>query len=420
MTAGDDDSALRTAAALPAGSRDVLSAEAEDLRAIERALRERFAAWGYREVITPVLEFASVMDRAQEGGLADAFRLFDESGRVLVLRPDLTIPVARLIAGRLAEHPGPVRVYYVQTAFRPPAAGRAEPAELRQAGVELVGAAGPSADAEAIALLAESLAVAGAPGARIAVGDVWLVSAILEDAGVPEAARARMRAAVAGRDLVAWRAQARALGLPAESTAFLEDVPRIRGGAEVLDRIARAAPAAAGECDRLRQTLDLVERHDVGSAVQIDLGVLRDRPYYSGIVVEAFVPGVGAPVAAGGRYDGLAERFGRARPAVGFAIALDDLHRAVAARPAEGAATTHGVVLVGGMDADLAAAREARAAGVPVVSIEADDAGGEDLARADGRRFVARRGEEGFEVLDTISGERVTRTSLTEGIPSTA
>jgi NADPH-dependent 2,4-dienoyl-CoA reductase/sulfur reductase-like enzyme len=105
---------------------------------------------------------------------------------------------------------------------------------------------------------------------------------------------------------------------------------------------------------------------------------------------------------------------------VGFAIALDDLHRAVAARPAEGATRTHGVVLVGGMDADLAAAREARAAGVPVVSIEADDAGGEDLARADGRRFVARRGEEGFEVLDTISGERVTRTSLTEGIPSTA
>lgn len=318
-------------AALPTGTRDVLPAEAEELRGIEGALRARFAERGYREVITPFLELASVMDRAQEGGIDDAYRLFDESGRVLLLRPDLTIPVARLIATRLADHPDPVRVYYVQTAFRPPAPGRAEPAELRQAGVELVGAAGPAADAEAIALLAESLAAAGAPGARIALGDVWLMSAVLEDAAVPADVRARMQAAVAARDLVAWRAEARALDLSAAQAAFVEGVPRVRGRAEVLDRIAESGPAAAEECDRLRETLALVERHGAGGAVQIDLGVLRDRPYYSGIVLEAYAPGVGVPVAAGGRYDGLAERFGRPRPAVGFAIALDVLHRAVVA-----------------------------------------------------------------------------------------
>ena len=140
-------------ASLPVGSRDVLPAEATELRAIEAALTARFAAWGYREVVTPALEFASVMDRAAEGGLRHAFRLFDETGRVLVLRPDLTIPVARLVSGRLADHPGPVRVFYLGTAFQSPPAGRAWPAELRQAGIELVGAAGPAADAEVLALL---------------------------------------------------------------------------------------------------------------------------------------------------------------------------------------------------------------------------------------------------------------------------
>ena len=148
-------------AALPAGGKDVLAVEAQELRAIEGALRGRFGAFGYREVMTPVLEFAEVIDRAQEGGLREAFRLFDDAGRVLVLRPDLTIPVARLVATRMADHPGPVRVSYLARAFRPPPAGRPRPSEERQAGVELVGADGPGADAEALALLVESLRAAG-------------------------------------------------------------------------------------------------------------------------------------------------------------------------------------------------------------------------------------------------------------------
>src|SRR5262249_18050808 len=106
------------AAPLPAGARDVLPVEGEELAAIEGALRSAFPSFGYREVRTPVLEFADVMDRAQEGGLGGrAFRLFDDHGEVLVLRPDLTIPVARLVAGRLREHPGPVRVSYVAQAL---------------------------------------------------------------------------------------------------------------------------------------------------------------------------------------------------------------------------------------------------------------------------------------------------------------
>ncbi|MCU0308993.1 MAG: ATP phosphoribosyltransferase regulatory subunit, partial [Thermoleophilia bacterium] len=140
-------------AALPGGVRDVLPLESAEVRAVEAGLRRVFDAYGYREVMTPLLELAEVMDRAQEGGLGRAFRLFDDHGRVLVLRPDLTIPVARLVATRMAEHPGPVRVRYVARALRPPPPGRALEAEQRQAGVELVGLEGPAADAEVVALL---------------------------------------------------------------------------------------------------------------------------------------------------------------------------------------------------------------------------------------------------------------------------
>ena len=404
------------AARLPAGSRDVLPVEAEELREVERALREAFTAYGYREVMTPVLELAEVLDRAQEGGVGPAFRLFDDAGRVLVLRPDLTMPVARLVASRMSDHPGPVRVSYVARAFRPPPPGRARPAEQRQAGVELVGLDGPSADAEVVALLVDGLRRAGLPELRVGLGDVGLTAAVLDGLEVPEPARERLRAAAGARNLVAWRRAAAALGLSGPAAALVAELPGLRGGPEVLDRLAREAPRAAAGCARLARTLELLAASGAGDAVLIDLGVMRDWGYYTGIVFEAYAPGVGAPVAVGGRYDGVGARFGRGRPAVGFTITLDLLHRALGDGGRFGAAPRAGVVLAGGLDAELAAAREARAGGLAVVALPEGDERAEDLAAADGWRWVARRAGEGFAVLDRSSGARFECRSLGEAL----
>jgi ATP phosphoribosyltransferase regulatory subunit len=406
-------------AALPAGGKDVLAVEAQELRAVEAALRERFVRYGYREVMTPVLEFAEVVDRAQEGGLREAFRLFDDHGRVLVLRPDLTIPVARLVATRMADHPGPVRAFYLARAFRPPPPGRPRASEQRQAGVELVGANGPGADAEAIALLADSLSATGLEGLQIGVADVSLTAAVL-DAVVPDPeARAALRAALAARNVAGWRRLARGAGA-GERAGLLERLPTLRGGPEVLDEVVASVPEAAGACEGMARMLSIVGAHGAAGAVVIDLGVMRDWPYYSGIVCEAYAPGVGEPVAMGGRYDGLAGRFGRARPAVGFAIALDALHRALMASGAPPTPPREGVVLVGGLDEDPAGAAAARRAGVAVVALAAsDDDRAEALAQADGWRFVARRGDDGYAVLDRVTGERSSGVArLEEALPS--
>jgi ATP phosphoribosyltransferase regulatory subunit len=405
--------------ALPAGGKDVLAVEAQELRAVEAAVRERFTRYGYREVMTPVLEFAEVIDRAQEGGLREAFRLFDDHGRVLVLRPDLTIPVARLVATRMADHPGPVRAFYLARAFRPPPVGRPRASEQRQAGVELVGANGPGADAEAIALLADSLAAAGLEGLTVGVADVSLTGAVLEGAVADAELRAALRAVLAARDVAGWRRLARGAG-EGPAAELVERLPALRGGAEVLERISAALPEAGPACERMARMLALVADHGVGDAVVVDLGVMRDWPYYSGVVFEAYAPGVGEPVAMGGRYDGLAGRFGRERPAVGFAIVLDALHRALMASGAAPAPPREGVVLVGGLDEDPAAAAAARRAGIAVVALAAaDDDRAEELAAADGWRFVARPGGDGYAVLDRLTGERRSGVArLEEALPS--
>ncbi len=414
---GLPENELADTAPLPDGARDVLPIESAELAAIESSLRATFAAFGYREVRTPLLEFADAMDRAQEGGVGRAFRLFDDHGQVLVVRPDLTIPVARLVAGRLADHPGPLRVAYVAELLRPAPPGRAQRVEERQAGIELVGLSGPAADAEVVALVVGALTTLGITDLRVALGDVSLTRAVLDGVGVAAHDQARLRDAVRARNLVAWRRIAESLDLDDAARRVVADLPAVRGGGDVLRRLAAAVPAAEPQCQALLSTLDLLAAHGTADHVMTDLGVLRDWGYYSGIVVEAYAPGVGRPVAVGGRYDGLIGRFGAARPAVGAAVLLDRVHEAIAARNGQ-AESADGVVLVGGIEVDLAVARALRADGVVVIGVS-DQAGVADaLAAVEGWRFVARRAGAGFEITDRVAVTTVTCTDLREGLQS--
>lgn len=395
-------------AGIPAGAKDILAVEAGELRAIEERWRAHVARAGYREVVTPALELAEVVDRAQPGASADAYRLFDDGGRVIVLRPDITIPIARLVATRLAEHPGPVRVSYLASAFRPPRPGRPRSAEVRQAGIELVGAAHPGADAEVLSLLVGSLRDAGVSSPRVSLADVSLTRAVMDGAGVDVGLRSALGEALAARDLVTWRMRVTAAAIPGAAGELLAELPSLRGGAELLERVRGAVPAAAAACDSLADTIAMARRHGVGDELRIDLGVLRDWSYYSGIVFEAYGAGASEPLAVGGRYDTLAERFGAARPAIGFAVALDQLHRAVLSTSDGAAPLDEGIVFVGGLDTHAAVAADARAAGITVIGLAAADAdGAEALAAADGWRYVALPvAEGGLSVLDRRSGER--------------
>lgn len=414
---GSPDNELTETARLPDGARDVLQVESAELAAIETSLRATFARYGYREVRTPLLEFAEVMDRAQEGGLGRAFRLFDDHGQVLVVRPDLTIPVARLVAGRLGDHPGPLRVSYVAECLRPAPSGKAQRVDERQAGLELVGLFGPAADAEIVSLLVTGLTALGIDDLSVALGDVSLTRAVLDGVGVSDADQSRLREAVRARNLVAWRRIAQSLALDDDARRLVAQLPTVRGGADVLRDLAAAVPAAEPQCSALLTTLDLLEQHGADAHVMADLGVLRDWGYYSGIVVEAYAPGVGRPVAVGGRYDELVGRFGASRPAVGAAVILDRVHEAVAVRNGR-AATVDGVVLAGGIDRDVATARALRAEGVVVIGV-ADTVGvAEALAVAEDWRFLARRDEAGFVVTDRAHNRTVTCTDLAEGLQS--
>src|SRR5512139_1977331 len=182
---------------LPEGVRDLLFADAAAWRDMEAALRRTWTTWGYREISLPTFEYADTL-ATDVGAAVDAemYRFFDRHGRTLALRPDMTIPTARVVGTRLFDQPMPLRLAYVGSVFRyePPRAGRQH--EFTQAGVELIGAPGAIADAESIALAVAALRAVGVPQFRIMVGHVGFFRGLLAALGLPQRTATRIRAAV--------------------------------------------------------------------------------------------------------------------------------------------------------------------------------------------------------------------------------
>jgi ATP phosphoribosyltransferase regulatory subunit len=311
---------------IPSGTRDVLPEETREVRAITDTLRGVFEQHGYGEVYTPALEYESVLARADMAEAQPAYRVFDESGAVLVLRSDMTVPIARVVATRYANSEPPLRFCYFAHCYRGVHPQRGQPRELLQAGIELIGSPAPQGTAEALTLLCHALDAVGLNDYRIGMGDASLFPALMSTLRVPEPARAGLLDALVRRDFVSLEHRLSEAGLSPAAAEVLLEVPQRRGGPELLlDAPAPAVEPVTG----MRRVYELLEPA-VAERVIFDLGLVRNIGYYTGAVFEVYDPELGAPIGGGGRYDELLGRFGRPLPAVGFALGVDRLHMALA------------------------------------------------------------------------------------------
>jgi ATP phosphoribosyltransferase regulatory subunit len=255
-----------------------------------------------------------------------AYRVFDESGNVLALRSDMTVPIARVVATRYASSDPPLRFCYFAHCYRGVPPQRGQPRELLQAGIELIGSPAPQGTVEALTVLCHALDATGLKDYRIGVGDASLFPALMASLDVPQDARAALLEALVRRDFVGLGQALADSGITGEAAELLVDVPQRRGGPEILaDTPAPAEDAVTG----LRGVHELLEP-EVAARVIFDLGLVRNIGYYTGAIFDVYDPALGAPIGGGGRYDDLLGRFGRRLPAVGFALGVDRLHIALA------------------------------------------------------------------------------------------
>jgi ATP phosphoribosyltransferase regulatory subunit len=312
---------------IPPGTRDILPDEMRELRRLHLAMIEVFEGRGYGEVSTPAIEYDEVLARG-DGRTADsAYRFFDESGDLLALRSDMTVPIARLVATRYAGAEMPLRLCYLANAYRAVRPQRGQMREFAQAGVELIGAPAPAGTVEVIEVLEATLDAAGLDRAVIGLGDADLFRQLLTELGVEGEAREAVLSRLATHDLVGLGALLGAAGISAKDVATCVALSQMRGGREVLDEaLELGGDAVERATSRLGETFEALEQRGAAGRVQLDLGLLRDLGYYSGAILEVYDPALGHVLGGGGRYDGLLKRFGVDLPAAGFALYLERVH----------------------------------------------------------------------------------------------
>lgn len=322
----------------PDGTRDRLFGECSLKRKLSARLERLFMLRGFDEVSTPALEYYDVFAAAGGHFPQEAIqKLIDRSGRILVLRPDCTIPIARLVSTRLQAKEGPIRLFYHQNIYRSSGGNGAGSGEIEQIGVESVGTEGLVSDMEIVELAARSLSAAGAEDYQLEICPIGYFKALIDSLGVGEAEKEQIRERIERKNFPALGSLLDSLE-PSDASAALRRLPALFGTREVIEE-ARSLfqnEAAGRALDDLERLYDSLTALGLGAHVTLDLGLVNQADYYTGIIFRGYLGGAGEAVLSGGRYDRLLGEFGMPRPATGFGINLDLLCESIGEGQQEG------------------------------------------------------------------------------------
>lgn len=321
----------------PEGTRDLLFTSCRALRQTENAIRGALEGCGYSEIITPAVEYYDVFAQANPAlDQEQMLKIIDRAGRICVARPDNTTPIARIAATRLGDSVLPVRLYYSQKVFRSVSGGHGHRSEFLQIGAELIGADGLDADRDILSAAFGALQKTGADNFRIELGHAEIYKALIEELGADAAAAEQIRRLIENKSFAALGdALAPYAGCPAAKA--LRAMPQLFGGAEVLDEVENLTQnvRVLGAVSYLRRLHKLLAEAGCAGQVMIDLGLVHEMDYYTGIMFRGYIGGAGAAILSGGRYNALCAKFGRDLPAGGFGIDVERVAESLsgAARP---------------------------------------------------------------------------------------
>ncbi|WP_455630312.1 ATP phosphoribosyltransferase regulatory subunit [Megamonas sp.] len=318
---------------IPYGTRDFLPKDAKFKRSIESNLAKTFSLWGYDEIVTPSIEYVDTLTINNRSGIENQlFKFFDKNNRTLALRHEMTTPIARVAASRMYDDVLPFKLSYISSVYRYEQAQEGRQCEFYQAGVELMGVADASADAEVIALAVDSLRKTGLADFEICLGQVEFINGIMQQMGLSKEKQNEIRLALEQRNLVDLNKAVEETNLPNKAKQALKSIPLLQGKEDILEFANNLAlnEQSRKALDNLHDIYELLKLYGVADNVNFDLGVNRDFSYYTGMVFEVYAPGIGYPICGGGRYDNMLSDFGTDCPATGFALGIERLMLALA------------------------------------------------------------------------------------------
>ena len=309
---------------VPYGTRDVLPGEAAARRQMEDRICSLFARWGYDEVATPTFEY---LDTFAGSGQADegAFKFFDRKGSILMLRTDMTTPIARMVSTRMRKDTGVKRLSYRAQLFRYEEAQAGRQCEFTQCGIEMMGASGAPADAEVIALAVHTLLEAGLKNFYITLGQMEFINGLIEAAALTDEQAKEIKHCLIKRNAAGLEQAVESAKIHEQLANIFKDLLFLHGGVELLNDMQQRVLSRRcwNALENLREIYELAKAYDVAQYLSFDLGLTRSLDYYTGMLFEGYAAGMGYSLIGGGRYDNMMQRFGKPCPATGFALGID-------------------------------------------------------------------------------------------------
>ncbi len=318
----------------PAGVSDFLPEQVKLYRSLEDQALSIFNAWGYEEVFVPTLEYPE-MFAIDKGKFfeREMFKLSDETGRPMVIRPDFTPSIARLVATYYAQKPTPIRLCYSGKIYRSrlTSSSTAQGKEFYQMGAELIGGGVPDGDAEIAAIAAETMAAFGINDFVICMGDLAFIDRFLKELEIPESQVQNIKETLNQGNLVKFYQLIDGLALNDKNRRILKRLPRFRGKREDLSDLRETLTSL--QVDDILTKMDniyqVLEGYGLSDKVTFDLSLVRNLDYYTGFVFEGYASGIGYPLCGGGRYDNLMNYYGMNLSATGFGFSLDNILKLV-------------------------------------------------------------------------------------------
>lgn len=310
----------------PDGTKDLLFGECEQRSQVTKTLKDLFTAQGYRRVMTPALEFYDVFGKSAAKYLPkeSMYKLTDHKGRLMVLCPDCTVPVARLTATRLKGMPMPLRLFYNHNIYRMFPELKGKSTEINQVGIELIGGEKLRSDLEVVELAARCLSTIGNGKYRLELCDIGYFKAIMNSLDVDEDTKEEIRYQIEQKNYASLTDMLEKYKDSKAAQALLK-LPRLFGGAEVFEKAYELFDenGAKESLDYLKGIYEYLQALGLGDRVIIDLGLVNLAEYYIGIIFRGYFHGIGEQVLSGGRYDQLLHDFGVEECSVGFGINVD-------------------------------------------------------------------------------------------------
>lgn len=321
---------------VPNGFQDCLTDECYNREIIKNKLLNTFRLNGFSQIDTPAIEYYDTFTKSNVAiHQKDMFKMTDNDGNLLVLRPDITLPISRIVATKL-DNTYANKLCYVGNIFKNE--DQKSYTQLRQqlqAGAEYIGESNLQVDADMLSLAINSLLEVGIKDFVIELNDVNFFLGLMDECGISQREFEEIRDFIEKKNFLEAKMYLEDNDYDKKVVKVISSLSSLYGDISVVKDAKKLVSnkKSLEALDNIQKVYEILKEYSLDKYLTIDLSLVQNMKYYTGVVYKGLTSNVGSPILSGGRYDGLTKNFGRDLNATGFAI---DIKRVLIALEMQG------------------------------------------------------------------------------------